>query len=66
MTYKIEYNKAIEFINSMFKYTADKSQKINWTNKIVQDNLPKDVLDFAPSKEVKEWLKYVEDNISHI
>lgn len=64
--YKIEYNKTIEFINSMFKYATNKSQKINWTNKIVQENLSKDILDFAPSKEVKKWLKYVDDNISPI
>ena len=64
--YKIEYNKAIEFVNSIFKYAVNKSQKVNWTSKIVQENLSKEIMDFAPSKEVKEWLKYVDDNISPI
>lgn len=66
MVYKIEYNKAIEFVNSIFKYAVNKNQKVNWASKIVHENLSKDILDFAPSKEVKEWLKYVDNNISPI
>lgn len=66
MGYKIEYNKAIEFIESMFKYTVNRFHKVNWDKNIVQENLSKDILDFAPSKEVKAWLKYVDNNISPI
>ncbi len=64
--YKIEYNKALEFIESMFKYTVNRFHKVNWDKNILQENLSKDMLDFAPSKEVKDWLKYVDDNISPI
>ncbi|GFN35173.1 ArsR/SmtB family transcription factor [Tepidimicrobium xylanilyticum] len=66
MEYKIEYNKAIEFVESMFKYTINRYHRINWGRNIVQENLTNDILDFAPSKKVKDWLKYVDDNISPI
>lgn len=66
MNYFIEYNKAIEFIESMFKYTINRYHKINWSKNIIQENLTNDILDFAPSKKIKEWLKYVDDNISPI
>lgn len=66
MDYRIEYIKAIEFVESMFKYTINRYHKINWGRNIIQEELPKDILDFAPSKKVKSWLKYVDDNISPI
>ncbi|SHI43891.1 ArsR/SmtB family transcription factor [Lutispora thermophila] len=66
MDYKIEHNRAIEFVESMFKYTINRYHKINWDKNILRENLSRDILDFAPSKRVKNWLKYVDDNISPI
>lgn len=66
MNYKIEYNKAIEFVEAMFKYAINRYYEVNWRRNIIEENLPKNILDFAPSKKVKEWLKYIDDNISPI
>lgn len=66
MNYKIEYNKAIEFVEAMFKYAINRYYEVNWRRNIIEENLPKNILDFAPSKKVKEWLKFIDDNISPI
>jgi DNA-binding transcriptional ArsR family regulator len=62
--YKIEYNKAVEFIGSMFKYATNKQQQASWNNKDLQEDVAKGMLDFSPSNDVKEWIKYVDNNIS--
>ncbi|WP_352420836.1 winged helix-turn-helix domain-containing protein [Proteiniborus sp.] len=64
MEYKIEYNKAIEFIGAVFKYGTNKQQQNNWNSKELQGDLSKGLLDFSPSKYVKDWLKHVDENIS--
>ncbi len=64
MDYKIEYNKAIEFIGAIHKYASNNSQQSNWNNKELQEDVAKGMLDFTPNKDVKEWLRYVDNNIS--
>lgn len=64
MDYKIEYNKAIEFISAVLKYSRSMEQQINWKGKDQEEDMPMDMLDFCPTKEIKEWLKYVNDDIS--
>jgi len=64
LEYKIEYNKAIEFISAVYKYGTNKMQQINWNSKELQGDLTKGILDFSPSEDVKEWLNYVDKNIS--
>lgn len=64
MEYKVEHNKAIEFLASVYKYGTNKMQQVNWNSRDFQGDSGKGLLDFAPSKDVKEWLKYVDDNIS--
>lgn len=64
LDYEIEYNKAIEFINAIFKYSSSKQQQSVWNSKTLQNDPAKGLLDFSPSKEVKSWLKYVDVHIS--
>lgn len=64
MEIKIEYNRALEFIAAIYKYGTHKLQEINWNSKEFQEDSAKGLLDYAPSKDVKEWLKYVDDSIS--
>ncbi|WMM24176.1 ArsR family transcriptional regulator [Tissierella sp. MB52-C2] len=61
---RIEYNKAIEFISSILKYTNNKSRQIYWNTPDLVNDSAKGIMDFSPNKEVKEWLKYVDNNIS--
>lgn len=64
MDCKIEYNKAVEFIGAVLKYTANKTHQTYWKSRDFDSDGFKGVLDFCPSKEVKDWLKYIDDNIS--
>lgn len=64
MNYKIEYNRAVEFIGAIFKYSSNKSQQTYWNNKEFASDAAKGVLDFVPNADVKRWLKHVDDNIS--
>ncbi|SCG82289.1 hypothetical protein DW1_0680 [Proteiniborus sp. DW1] len=64
MEYKIEYNRALELIASVYKYGIHKMQQVNWNSKDFQGDSAKGLLDFSPSKDVKEWLNYVDDNVS--
>ncbi|MSU00105.1 winged helix-turn-helix domain-containing protein [Tissierella pigra] len=61
---KIEYNKAIEFIVSILKYTNSKTRQIYWNTPDLEKDIAKGIMDFSPNKEVKDWLKYIDDNIS--
>jgi DNA-binding transcriptional ArsR family regulator len=60
----IEYNKAIEFISSIVKYSKTRVQQASWNSKELKDDLSQNVMDFCPTKEIKEWLEHVEDEIS--
>lgn len=64
MNYKIEYNKAVEFIGAILKYSSNTVQQSYSTNKDFDSDSIKRMLDFSPSKEVKDWIKYINDNIS--
>lgn len=64
MDYKIEYNMALEFMGSILKYTASKSHQSNWGSKELESDITSHLLDFSPNKDVKDWLKYVDENIS--
>lgn len=65
MHLNIEYNHAIEFINSVFKYANNKFQETYWNNNEFNSNSKDNyLLDFSPSKDIKEWLTYVDNNIS--
>lgn len=64
LNYTVEHNKAIEFICALFKYVANQSQENILINQEIKNDVAKEVLDFSPSKEVKQWLQYVDDDIS--
>jgi DNA-binding transcriptional ArsR family regulator len=64
LEYEIEYNKAMEFINAIFKYSNSKQQQSIWNSKVLKNDPAKELLDFSPSKEVKDWLKYIDTHIS--
>ncbi|SCX83022.1 ArsR family transcriptional regulator [Alkaliphilus peptidifermentans] len=63
MSYNIKYNKAIEFISAILKYTRSKSHEVNWNIDDIVYDPANSYLDLVPSKEVKDWLKYVDENI---
>lgn len=62
--YKIEYNKAVEFIASLLKYSNYKTRQEYWNIPELEKDIAKEVIDFSPNKKVKEWLKHVDTNIS--
>ncbi len=62
--YKVEHNRAIEFLAAVYKYGTNRMQQVNWNSRDFQGDSGRGLLDYAPSKDVKEWLKYVDDNIS--
>lgn len=64
MNTKIEYNMAVEFIGSLFKYSTNKAHQNILQSKEIKEDVAKELLDFSPSKEVQEWLEYVDNNIS--
>lgn len=64
MNYKIEYNKAVEFISAVSKFARSREQQTNWKKRESTENLSGNLLNFAPTKEVKEWLENVNSDIS--
>lgn len=60
----IKYNRALEFICSMLKYCRHKHLYSSWHEEEIREGLDKNILDFTPSKKIKEWLKYIDENIS--
>lgn len=61
---KIEYNNAVEFVCSILKYTNNITRQVHWNTPDLEKDVAKDIMDFSPNEKVKEWLKYVDDNIS--
>ena len=61
---KIQYNKAVEFITSILKYSNNKTRQVHWNTPELEKDVAKDIMDFSPNEKVKEWLKYVDNNIS--
>lgn len=64
MNYNIEYNKSIEFICALYKYVANRSHNDILTNKEIKNDAARDMYDFSPSKEIKKWLQYINNDIS--
>lgn len=64
MTYHISYNHAIEFVGAIYKYAKYRVHQYSWNVEQLDTQVANEVLDFAPSPEVKNWLKYIEDHIS--
>lgn len=60
----IKYNYALEFICSMMKYCKQKNLYSNWKKGDLKEDPAKGILDFNPTEKIKEWLNYIEDNIS--
>ncbi|WP_353092950.1 winged helix-turn-helix domain-containing protein [Tissierella praeacuta] len=61
---KIQYNKAVEFITAVLKYRINKSRQVHWNTPELKRDIAKEIMDFSPNEKVKEWLKYVDTNIS--
>lgn len=61
---KIQYNKAVEFIVSILKYSNYKTRQVNWNTPELEKDIAKEIMDFSPNDKVKEWLKDVDTNIS--
>ena len=61
---EIKYNKAAEFISSIMKYIGNQTRQVYLNNPEVEKDIAKDIVDFSPSSKVKDWLKYIDDNIS--
>ncbi len=60
----IKYNHALEFICSMIKYCKQKNLYTNWHKDDLKEDPSKGILDFNPSIKNKEWLNYIDNNIS--
>ncbi|MDR7856899.1 winged helix-turn-helix domain-containing protein [Tissierella sp.] len=60
----IQYNKAVEFIASILKYTNNKTRQTQWNTPELEKDIAKDIMDFSPNEKVKDWLKHVDTNIS--
>lgn len=60
----IDYNNAVEFICAIFKYNNNKTRQVHWNTPDLEKDAAKSLMDFSPNKKVKEWLKYVDDNMS--
>jgi len=63
MDYKIEYNKAVEFLGAILKYSKNKIHQ-NYNKSELSSDIVKNLLDFSPNPDVKDWLKYVDNNMS--
>lgn len=61
---EIQYNKAVEFITAVLKYRNNKLQQVHWNTPELKRDIAKEIMDFSPNEKVKEWLKYVDTNIS--
>src|SRR5690554_1830353 len=64
LNYTIEYNKSLEFICALYKYVANRSHNEILTNDEIKNDVAREIFDFTPSKEVKEWFKYINSDIS--
>lgn len=62
--FKIEYNKAVEFISAILKYSNYKTRQVYWNIPELEKDIAKEVIDFCPNKKVKEWLNHVDTSIS--
>lgn len=62
---KLEYNRAVEFIGAIIKYTTKKTRQVHWNTPDLEKDA-QDILDFTPNDKVKEWLLHVDTNISHL
>ena len=61
---QIEYNNAVEFVCAILKYTNNTTRQVHWNTPDLEKDVAKGIVDFSPNEKVKEWLKYVDDNIS--
>lgn len=61
---QIKYNNAVEFVCAILKYTNNTSRQVYWNTPDLEKDAAKGIVDFSPNEKVKEWLKYVDDNIS--
>lgn len=64
MNYKLEYNKAVEFIGAVCKYALSKDRQTQWNVEDLKSDPTMGILDFSPSPEVKDWLEHINNNIS--
>nr|WP_300002677.1 winged helix-turn-helix domain-containing protein [Tissierella sp.] len=60
----VKHNHALEFICSIIKYCRQKNVYANWEKADLNKDPAKDLLDFNPTEEIKDWLSYIDDNIS--
>lgn len=60
----VKYNHSLEFICSMLKYCRQKNVYANWKKGELKEDPARGLLDFSPSDEIKEWLSYIDNNIS--
>ncbi len=61
---QIKYNKAAEFVGSIYKYITNQNRQVYWNTPEIEKDIAKDIMDFSPNPKVKDWLKYIDDNIS--
>ena len=64
MDYKLEYNKAVEFVGAISKFSMSKTRQTQWNVDDLKSDPTLGILDFSPSSDVKDWLEYVTNNIS--
>lgn len=60
----ITYNHALEFTCSMIKYCRQKNLYMNWHTDELKQDPSRGILDFNPTSKIKEWLNYIDKNIS--
>ena len=64
MNNRIEYNKAAEFIAALYKYSSSNAKKNLPKNQELREDGAKDLVDFAPTSQVKQWLEDIDGSIS--
>lgn len=64
MNYKLEYNKAVEFIGAISKFSVSKTRQTQWKVEDLKLDPTLGILDFSPSPDVKDWLESINNNIS--
>lgn len=64
MSCALEYNRAVEFILSLLKYSNYKERQTSWNVPELNRDIAKELMDFSPNVKVKEWLEYVDSHIS--
>lgn len=60
----IGYNHALEFTCSMLKYCKQKKLYPHWYSGELKQDPARGLLDFTPNVKIKEWLSYIDENIS--